>query len=192
MQVIIFGLGALGSNIFVQLIRQFPEWHYTGVDFDRVEGRNLRVQAYYKEQVGQFKAHALAVIGQRYVNKLQYILKNIKLTDKTAIPFINDDEHLYLDCFDNASARTLVNPVQGNILHLGISVKYAAEAIWNEKYSPPKDLDPSTTDICTMTDAVGFIHYFTGMAVNVIADWAKNGNKRSFVINQQFGKVVFL
>jgi molybdopterin/thiamine biosynthesis adenylyltransferase len=190
MQVIIYGLGTIGSNLFVQLIRQFPDWKYTGVDFDKVEDRNLRVQAYFKEHVKAAKASALASIGARYV----YNLKYLPLVFKVEIPLTPEIsyEYLYIDCFDNTASRKLLNVKNGaNILHLGFSPLYAAECIWDEKYDPPNDISSALPDICQMTDAIGFIHFFLGAVTMVISEWAETRVKKSFIITNK-NKMVWI
>jgi len=190
MQVIIYGLGTIGSNLFVQLIRQFPDWRYTGVDFDKVEDRNLRVQAYFKEHIKAAKASALASIGARYVHNLQYLPLAFKV-ETPLTPEVSRD-YLYIDCFDNRFSRKLLNVKNGaNILHLGFSPLHAAECIWDDKYDPPNDISSDLPDICQMADAIGFIQFFLGAVTMVISEWADNLVKKSFIITNKT-KIVWI
>lgn len=59
----VFGLGALGGNLLVQLVRQYPELNYVGIDFDFVEERNIRPQAFFRSQVKAPKAKAIQVVA---------------------------------------------------------------------------------------------------------------------------------
>lgn len=110
----IFGLGAIGSNLFVSLLKQFPDWDYVGIDFDVVEARNLRTQAYFREHIGQPKAAALRAVGMRYVQKLDYTPLKIKITEQhlnKSSPQENENiwkRELWIDCFDNSESRKIL------------------------------------------------------------------------------------
>lgn len=203
MKVVIFGLGAIGSNLFIQLVKQYPEWSFIGVDFDKVEDRNLRTQAYFREHVGLLKTMAVMSTGLRYVQKLRYHHTSTKITENTVIKNIKvldheaDDEKnpvLWIDCFDNSYSRQLLKaflPPKTHLLHLGFSPLYSAECIWDESYDVPNDVDSKQGDICSMVDAVGFIQHFIGAVMMNLNEWVVSGptydKKKSFIITNKYG-----
>jgi hypothetical protein len=181
-RVVVFGLGAIGSNLLVQLSKQYPDMMFQGIDFDKVEERNIRTQAYFLEHVGQPKVMAMRSILARFNRKPSYLPVNTKITTKVGIqPKLPEDE-LYLDCFDNSESRRIIAGSKGNILHIGFSPHYTAECIWNENYDVPNDVDSAAGDICSMTDAVPFIHYVVNSAALSISEWIQSGKKRDFLV----------
>jgi len=64
MKIGIAGVGGIGSNVAVNLVRSGIE-HLTIVDFDRVELSNLNRQFYFFDQIGRLKVEALTENLQR-------------------------------------------------------------------------------------------------------------------------------
>lgn len=192
MRITVFGLGTIGSNLIIQLLRQYPDFEFTGVDYDKVEERNIRIQAYYREQVRQYKAKAIQVIGQRYVRQFKYIPNTSKI-ESPILPPKGDD--LYIDCFDNVKGRIcLTPPGDFNILHLGFSPEYTAEFIWNRLYyDVPGEVNPVNADICALHDAVSFIHSFVNLAFAHIAEFIENRQRdKSFLITGKLKPPMYL
>ena len=59
MRIGIAGVGGIGSNVAVNLVRSGID-ELKIVDFDRVEPSNLNRQFYFSDQIGRFKVEALA------------------------------------------------------------------------------------------------------------------------------------
>lgn len=59
MKIGIAGVGGIGSNVAVNLVRGGIDWLRL-VDFDRVEVSNLNRQFYFHDQIGRLKVEALA------------------------------------------------------------------------------------------------------------------------------------
>jgi molybdopterin/thiamine biosynthesis adenylyltransferase len=188
MKITVFGLGAIGSNLLVQLSKQYPDFEYVGVDFDKVEERNLRTQAYFLEHVGAPKVQAMRVVLSRHLRKPKYtpVQRKIEPSDlntssKGLGGLISD---LWIDCFDNSESRELLRVAGSNekilfsgtvpTLHVGFSPLYTAECIWNENYEVPGNVDPRMADICSMTDAVGFIHLTVNAALLNISQYLES------------------
>ena len=190
MKAFVFGLGAIGSNLFIQLIKQYPDWSFAGVDFDKVEDRNIRTQAYFREHKSMLKAMALTSVGLRYVQKLRYNYSTAKVTENTELvgPLKTNPGDLWLDCFDNSESRKALKklvPEDVHLLHLGFSPAYSAECIWDEQYDVPGDVGKNQPDICEMVDAMGFIQMFVGLSLLNINDWVQNGVKKNFLITNK-------
>lgn len=60
MKIGIAGVGGIGSNVALNLVRS-GVMQLKLVDFDRVESGNLNRQFYFSDQIGSFKAEALKV-----------------------------------------------------------------------------------------------------------------------------------
>ena len=63
---VIAGIGAAGSNIFLNLLYAYPDSNFTVVDFDKVEDRNVSpgTQPYTKTDINRPKTQALGRIAQ--------------------------------------------------------------------------------------------------------------------------------
>lgn len=177
-QIGVYGLGAIGSNLLVQLGKQFPDFEFHGIDFDKVEDRNIRTQAYFLEHVGVHKADAMRVVLSRYIRKPLYKPFKLRIDRPEQI----GKHDLIVDCFDNAASRELFKYVEGNVLHVGFSPLYTAECIWNGLYDVPNDVDPTKGDICSMTDAVSFIHFVVNAAVLNISQWLATKKQNNFIV----------
>lgn len=182
----VYGLGSIGSNLLVALAKQYPDATFHGYDFDKVEERNIRNQAFFLEQVGLHKADALRIILARHVRRPQYFphRKRITQEDKTILSVGKPKEReLMLDCFDNTESREiLASCTNRDVLHIGFSPEYTAECIWNETYSTPNDV--KGLDICSMDEAILFIHYVISAASMTISHWVKTGEKMNFLVKR--------
>lgn len=184
MKITVFGLGAIGSNLIIQLMKQYPDFEFVGVDYDKIEERNIKTQAYFLEQVGMPKAHAIPIIASRFIRKPKYTPLNKKIIEILKIE--DDKDHLYLDCFDNASSRKLISSGKySNVLHIGFSPHYTSEIIWDERYDVPNDVDPSRNDICEMQEAVAFIHFIVNFASLVLSNYLISGKKDNYIITNK-------
>lgn len=188
MKINIYGLGAIGSNLLVQLAKQYPDVEFIGIDFDEVEERNIKTQAYFLEHVGMRKAQAMKVVLSRYLRKPKYTPVVMKVTAGYPRP-VNHPETLCIDCFDNAASRQLLRVYDAtgkgfdvDYLHLGFSPQYTAEFMWNKNYDVPNDTDPRANDICSMPDATSFIQYVVSLAGIEISRWIQTKEKRDFLV----------
>ena len=60
MKIGIAGVGGIGSNVALNLVRSGIAWLKI-IDFDRVESGNLNRQFYFADQIGMYKVEALMV-----------------------------------------------------------------------------------------------------------------------------------
>jgi len=189
MKIYVFGLGAIGSNLIVQLMKQYPDFEYFGIDYDKIEEKNIKTQAYFLEQVGMPKAYAIPIIASRFLRKFKYNPQNIKIEKPICIDYnISDKDSLFIDCFDNAKSRKLLLGTQighGNVLHIGFSPFYSAEIMWQKDYDVPNDVDKRQNDICSMPDAVSFIHFIVNYSVLNISNYINNGIQNSYIITNK-------
>ena len=188
MKIYTFGLGAIGSNLLLQLIKKYPQFEYTGIDYDVVEERNLNTQAYFLSHIGMSKAQAISIIVGMKLKNFTYKAKNTKIDGPSMVADIvpPGDDVLVIDCFDNKKAR---NHIQGmdlkNCVHIGFSPEYAAEIIWQERYTTPNDVPEEQDDICEMPDAVPFINFIVSLACLNISDFVDNKVKNDAIVTNK-------
>ena len=182
MNVLILGLGAIGSNLAMNLAADMKQHKYMLLDYDKVEPRNLQVhtQRYSKEQVDVLKANALQVNIYTTIGGMpeSYVTKINKPSDLDKY-----SADLIIDAFDNYDARKCVYDYSKNnkipCIHIGFSPQMTYEICWNEKYQVPEDFKDSL-DICQLSGASSFINYVSALSSIVIQEWVKTKKKRNF------------
>jgi len=187
--IYIFGLGAIGSNVLIQLIRKYPNIHFIGIDYDIVEERNIATQVYMQGMVGIPKASAIisAIASKLYNFKYSPVIKRVETGDDVEnILSANRDTSLILDCFDNSHSRKILYKLRENTLHIGFSPKYSAEILWNENYSVPGDIPDDLNDICIMTEAIPFINLVASLACFIISEFIDENIKRNILITNKY------
>ena len=109
-QVAVCGLGGLGSNIAVSLIRA-GVGKLLLIDFDRVDVSNLNRQQYFCSQIGMYKTEALMQTLKKISPFCEITAKTIRLTEEN-IPPLLADMPIICEAFDNAEQKAmLVNTV---------------------------------------------------------------------------------
>jgi sulfur carrier protein ThiS adenylyltransferase len=104
--IAIAGCGGLGSNAAVALAR-IGIGTLILVDFDRVELSNLNRQYFFRDQIGQLKANALAENIKRIDPEVKLQVHALKLNEENiAELFWNVD--LVIEAFDLASAKQML------------------------------------------------------------------------------------
>lgn len=185
---VILGLGAIGSNLLMQLIHIDPKAEFIGVDFDRVEDRNIRTQAYLLPHIGILKTQAMQIIIGMKSSNIEYKYLSYRLFSKHD-PLIIDNKNkkdiLIIDCFDNSESRKLLEGID-NCLHIGFSPQYTAEIIWGKNYTTPNDIPENENDICEMDQAVPFINYIVSLSTLTIKEYLDTGKKNNFVIINKY------
>jgi hypothetical protein len=185
MKFYVYGLGALGSNLLVQLAKQYGNGNeFVGIDYDTIEDRNIGTQAYFKEMVRQPKAKAMTTILQRY-GKIKYQAFNKKI-EKYEDVIVPEPEDIIIDCFDNSASRKILKSTgEDNILHVGFSPHFTAEIIWNKEYDVPGDPDKEI-DICELTSATSFIGFVVNFTALVIDDFLINRERKNYLITNKW------
>ena len=106
-RVVIVGCGGTGAFVAEGLCRLFltrPDIHLVLVDHDTVSERNLLRQNFYAEDVGRFKAEALAQRFARQFNRpVAYSLNPLGLSGRRSELYTAPS--LMITCVDNAIAR---------------------------------------------------------------------------------------
>ena len=188
--VIVFGLGAAGANLLLNLIHTLPEANIYGVDMDKVEPRNYLAgtQPYLKTHVGKFKTQVMQLLAIQQGKSVTVFNKEIKTIEDIhgIIRSTTGNSILIIDAFDNAPSRDLFYKLSekigykkySNVLHLGFSANMSGEVMWDSSWEPMVTYKEST-DICTLPGVRGFIMTITAMAAMVVNDYYFYDNKYS-------------
>ena len=193
--VIVFGLGAVGSNVLLNLIRDLPDLNYTCIDYDKVEERNYRVgtQPYLKQHLGKYKTQAMQMICMMNANKKIEIV-NKKIEDfEDVLGIINvsspKKSPLIIDAFDKAQYRNLLGIVNKNfkipVIHVGFSPLKTGSVIWDDMWSDISDTK-NKVDICTMEGVRSFIMSLTSIASMSILEYYYNDKKVNLYFDDYF------
>ena len=108
--VAVCGLGGLGSNIAIALARA-GVGRLILIDFDRVDLTNLHRQQYKANQIGCYKADALAENLLEIAPYTKAKTVTAKITEENFADFLKDAD-IVCEAFDNAESKAmLVNGV---------------------------------------------------------------------------------
>lgn len=106
MKIGIAGVGGIGSNVAMHLVRSGINNLKFG-DFDKIELSNLNRQFYFKEQIGQYKAECLKENLQAIDKKGQYEYKVIKFDGSNLKSYFEDCD-IVVDGFDKKEYKSLL------------------------------------------------------------------------------------
>lgn len=187
--VVIFGLGAVGSNVLLNLIRDLPDLLYTAVDYDKVEERNYRVgtQPYLRQHLGKYKTQSMQMICQMQANKRIQIV-NSKIENEKDINTIIQGipNSLMIDAFDKAQYRNLFSKyIKPSVVHIGFSPLRTGSIIWDNMWTNITDTK-TDVDICTMQGARSFIMSLTSIASMSILDFYYEDKKTNLFFNSGY------
>ena len=108
--IAVCGLGGLGSNIAIALARA-GIGKLLLIDFDRVDITNLHRQQYKANQIGRYKADALAENLSEIAPYTEIQTVTEKITEENFIDILKDAD-IVCEAFDNAESKAmLVNGV---------------------------------------------------------------------------------
>ena len=185
---VIMGLGAIGSNLLMQLIHIDNKADFIGVDFDKVEDRNINTQAYFLHHIGMNKAQAMQIVIGMKRDGIKYksiVHKIFSKNDPIIVNNKNEKDCLIIDCFDNSESRKLLEGID-NCLHIGFSPQYTAEIIWGKDYTAPNNIPEDQDDVCEMEYAVPFINYVVSLSVLTIKEYLDTGNRNNFAVIDRY------
>jgi molybdopterin/thiamine biosynthesis adenylyltransferase len=152
------------------------------IDFDRVELRNLSTQPFWRSDVGQLKARALARLLYRATQcRAEAIVE--KLTSENADKLL-DGSDLVVDCLDNSASRlavqTAVRKLSLPCLHVGFSGDGYGEVIWDERYTVPDD--SHIADPCDYPFTRPLMHLLVGVAAETVVRFLLKGERFNWTV----------
>ncbi len=146
-EILICGIGALGSNLADNLCRQGIT-NLSVVDDDRIELHNINTQVWTSNDVGALKSATIA--NHIYNVTGQDILQSNKRVDARTIKKLAKNAHILVDCFDNTESRQILYDYASKegvaCLHIGLFEDYG-EVVWNEDYKVPQQ-QSEESDLC--------------------------------------------
>ena len=104
--VAVCGLGGLGSNIAIALARA-GIGKLLLIDFDRVDITNLHRQQYKANQIGRYKAEALAENLSEIAPYTEIQNVTAKITEENFAGLLKDAD-LVCEAFDNAESKAMI------------------------------------------------------------------------------------
>jgi sulfur carrier protein ThiS adenylyltransferase len=102
----IAGLGGLGSNAAVSLVRA-GIGKLILIDFDKVELSNLNRQSYFLEHIGMFKTDAISDIIMRINPFIDLELKQTIITAQNCMSLFKD-ANLIIEAVDSAETKEMI------------------------------------------------------------------------------------
>jgi hypothetical protein len=139
-KIIIFGLGAIGSNIIARLADEMPDAEFYGIDADYIEKRELPLlpwsdQMYFSWRKVKAVNHWMYIKTKRQVQTTDKYFKQTADIKQLVVNFIDpEDKYIVLECFDNYEARELFKSLEYPILHIGIKPNRVLFCKWREDF----------------------------------------------------------
>lgn len=194
MNILICGVGAIGSNLVKNLVPDLKGEHeITVLDMDNVEERNITpgTQFYSPDQIGLPKVEALQMnIYKWYEREIDVIHGEL---GKDVFPKSYEKMDLIVDCFDNYDARYNVQQIftatKGNILHIGFSDKFTFAIEWAHNYQVPTDITTGM-DICEMEGASAFVAHVGALASLVVEEFVNKEEKMEILGGKFYAKKI--
>ena len=104
--VAICGLGGLGSNIAIALVRA-GVGKLILIDFDRVDITNLHRQQYKADQIGMYKTVALAENLKEIAPYISLEIHTERITEDNAVTLLQDAD-IICEAFDDAECKAIL------------------------------------------------------------------------------------
>lgn len=104
--VALCGLGGLGSNIAIALVRA-GVGRLILIDFDRVDITNLHRQQYKANQIGMNKTDALSENLREIAPYVETITYTVRVTEDNAVDLLQDAD-IICEAFDNAECKAML------------------------------------------------------------------------------------
>lgn len=191
-RIFIFGVGAAGGNILLNLAASHLDLEYVAVDSDIVEERNILAgtQPYGKSDLKRPKTQAIQRILASRGKKIGFLTRRIE--SRKDLDFVRGKYSLIVDCFDNAPSRNLFIEATWPVVHVGFSAQLTGEVAWNEVYSKMRESKADArVDVCQLRLARPFIHALAGVAALAISEFLETGTKRNVYFDSKLNLRIF-
>ena len=185
-KIIVYGAGAAGSNLLINLVCIHPEISFVAVDFDKIELRNItpKTQPYSKSDINRPKVQALQkILLTTYEKKIEILNKEIR--GKSDFAGLGENT-LLVDAFDNAKSRNLFIGLPYPVVHVGFSVQLTGEIAWDTVWTKMTESKADAKiDVCELHLAKPFIQSLTGIAAIVISEFIRNNKKTNVYFDSE-------
>jgi tRNA A37 threonylcarbamoyladenosine dehydratase len=183
--VYVFGVGAAGSNVLLNLVFALPDINFTVIDFDKVEMRNISAgtQPYSKADLNRPKTQSIQKIVKMATGKSISALDTKIESPKDISNIVNNfKSSIIVDAFDNAKSRNLFHKIskEAHIVHVGFSKNLSGESTWDESYDiMSESKEDGNIDVCQMAMARPFISGLSAISALNISRFIETGEKVS-------------
>lgn len=194
-KISIFGLGAIGGNVAMNLLLHDPLLQVIGIDRDVVEDRNLGPQVYARADVGLNKIDGMAarlydVFGDV---PMEFLRANVDRRMNANVDRIVLSSDLIIDAFDTYTSRDCLHRLaksvtkqQNPIVHLGFGIlqnKPVASILWNDVYVPGQ-AEEENSEVCDVRALTYWIKGVAGiMTHNVLRFIAEQKSMSSLIFS---------
>lgn len=178
-KILICGLGTLGSQVALNL--HMMGYKIKGVDRDQVEARNLPVQPYPSQYIGEDKAEVFQIVCWDMTD----VMPETKKCEINESSTLDDDYSLVVDAFDNYESRDFVHLMAGEtpVVHLGFSPEMVASVQWDYKTGLRVG---EQEDICELPEMRYWLMGVTGIMTGNVLRFLRSGEKINQVITKDF------
>lgn len=163
MKIAIAGVGGIGSNVAVNLVRSGITWLRL-IDFDRVEPANLNRQFYFYDQIGRLKVEALAENLRRIQPEVHIESSTARITAENCLSLLADC-HLIVEGLDQAADKKTLLETLGN-KHTVVSACGIAGSRLNNIESRRIGNSHISGDFTTVCDAAPLYAHKVGTVAN--------------------------
>ncbi|MCU0697892.1 MAG: ThiF family adenylyltransferase [Myxococcaceae bacterium] len=183
MRIVFLGVGALGSTAAMWCRELSATLAF--VDFDKVESKNLKAQAFVKQSLGKNKAEALkAQLLNFYGIKAEAF--GVRVTSENVAQLLKDAT-LAVDCFDNAESRKVVSTQareQGlPLVHAAISGDGTFGLVrWDERFTPDAE-DAAGQATCEGGEHLPMIGLLSATLARTIQDFVEKQQRRDSMVS---------
>ena len=178
-RISILGCGALGANLAISLARRGFN-NFWLADFDKIEEHNFSTQPWRTQDLGKNKAMILAFELFMMTKARAEVYQRKIETNK-----ILCDSNIWIDCFDNHSARQTAQDIfkiaQMPVLHVGLSNQNTGEVTWDIRYTVPPDV--KINDPCNYPLSRTAIELTVVAASEATINFLLNNKRHDYFIN---------
>lgn len=172
-KIMVFGLGAIGSNLIAKLTEEMVDVEYYGIDSDYIEKHELPLLPWNDPMYMAWRK-TKAVSHWMYAKTK----KQCPVTDKIMIQVADikhlivnftdsEDKLVVIECFDNFEGRELFKNLEYPILHVGIKPDLTLFAKWRDNYNY-KENRFDQGDIMRLKEAKILIDKLVQVAIEIV------------------------
>ena len=172
-KIMVFGLGAIGSNLIAKLTEEMVDVEYYGIDNDYIEKHELPLLPWNDPMY--FTWRKTKAVSHWMYEKTK---KQCPVTDKMMIQVADvkhlivnftdpEDKLIVIECFDNFESRELFKNLEYPILHVGIKPDLTLFAKWRDNYNY-KENRFDQGDVMRLKEAKILIDKLVQVAIEIV------------------------
>ena len=144
-KIIVFGLGAIGSNLIAKLAEEIPEAEFYGIDCDFIEKHELPLlpwsdPMYFNWRKTKAVNHWMYIKTKRQCPVTDKIMTKAAEVKHIIVNFTDpEDKYMIIECFDNYESRGLFKDLEYPILHVCIRPDLTLFCKWRKDFNYKED-----------------------------------------------------